>query len=105
MKKMKKILLGMMAFLITSMSSFATGAGGMVWEKPATGIAKSISGPVAGVIALVAVVVAALTWAMSEGGNMMGRVIKIVIGLAVAGGAAIVVSTLFGLSTAGGMMI
>ena len=61
MKKTKKILIGMMALSVISSNAFATGAGGMVWEKPASSIAKSISGPMAGVIALVVVIVAAFS--------------------------------------------
>ena len=97
MKKTKKILIGMMALSVISSNAFATGAGGMVWEKPASSIAKSISGPMAGV--------AAFAWAMTDGGNMMGKCIRIVAALAVVGGAATLISSVFGISTAAGMIL
>ena len=105
MKKTKKLLIGMMALSVISSNAFATGAGGMVWEKPASSIAKSISGPMAGVIALVVVIVAAFAWAMTDGGNMMGKCIRIVAALAVVGGAATLISSVFGISTAAGMIL
>ncbi|MFZ8018669.1 MULTISPECIES: TrbC/VirB2 family protein [Fusobacterium] len=105
MRKIKKMVLGIITLLSLSINSFATGAGGMVWEKPATSISKSISGPVAGVIALVSIVVACLAWAMTDGGNMMGKAIRIVVALAVVGSATLFLSTVFGINTSGGMMI
>ena len=105
MKKTKKLLIGMLALSIISSNAFATGSGGMVWEKPSSSIAKSISGPVAGVVALIVVIVAAFAWAMTDGGNMMGKCIRIVAALAVVGGAATFLSVVFGISTAGGMML
>lgn len=105
MRKIKKMVLRIIALSTLSINSFATGAGGMVWEKPTTSIAKSISGPVAGVIALVSIVVACLAWAMTDGGNMMGKAIRIVVSLAVIGSAALFLSTVFGINTSGGMMI
>ena len=105
MKKTKKLLIGMMALSVISSNAFATGSGGMVWEKPSSSIAKSISGPVAGVVALIVVIVAAFAWATTDGGNMMGKCIRIIAALAVVGGAATFLSAVFGISTAGGMML
>jgi trbC/VIRB2 family len=105
MKISKKLLMGMLALSVISSNAFATGSGGMVWEKPSSSIAKSISGPVAGVVALVVVIVAAFAWAMTDGGNMMGKCIRIVAALAIVGGAATFISAVFNISTAGGMMI
>ncbi len=102
---MFKKMLFVLSFIFLRAVSFATGAGGMVWEKPATTIQKSISGPMAGVVAIVVIVVAALTWAMSDGGNMMGRAIKIVCAFAIVGGAVLFVSSVFGINTSGGMLI
>ena len=105
MRKIKKMVLRIIALSTLNINSFATGAGGMVWEKPTTSIAKSISGPVAGVIALVSIVVACLAWSFTDGGNMMGKAIRIVVSLAVIGSAALFLSTVFGINTSGGMMI
>ncbi|WP_314292905.1 TrbC/VirB2 family protein [Fusobacterium periodonticum] len=101
--KIKVILFGMLVAL--SSNALATGGGGMVWEKPATSISKSISGPMAGVVALVVIIVAALTWAMTDGGNMMGKSIKIVVAFAIVGSAAVFINSLFGIATGGGMML
>ena len=101
----KKLLIGMLALSVISSNSFASGSGGMVWEKPASTISKSISGPMAGIIALIVVIVAAFAWAMTDGGNMMGKCIRIVAALAIVGGAATFISSVFGLSTSGGFML
>lgn len=107
MKKNKIIekVRGVLIFAVLSTSAFAQGNGGMVWEKSATSISKSISGPVAGVISLVAVIVGALTWAWSDGGNMMGKCIKMIAAFSIIGGAGVLLSSVFGISTAGGMLI
>ena len=97
----KKLLIGMLALSVISSNSFASGSGGMVWEKPAS----AISGPMAGVVALIVVIVAAFAWAMTDGGNMMGKCIRIVAALAVVGGAATFISSVFGISTGGGFML
>lgn len=107
MKKNKIIekVKGVLIFAVLSTSTFASGTGGMVWEKSATSISKSISGPVAGLVALVAVIVAACAWAFTDGGNMMGKCIKVVAALSLIGGAGVFLSSVFGISTAGGMLI
>lgn len=102
---MKKMWLTLGVLFIISANVFASGNGGMVWEKPATSISKSISGPVAGVVALIAIVIAALAWTFTDGGSLMGKAIKMVIGFAIVGSAAVFLNSVFGISTGGGMLI
>lgn len=105
MKKIKKIEVILCTLFVVAANAWASGNGGMVWEKPATSISKSISGSVAGIVALIAIVVAALTWTFTDGGSLMGKAIKMVIGFAIVGGAAVFLSSVFGISTGGGMLI
>lgn len=102
---MKKFWMMLSAMLVIFNNAFATGNGGMVWEKPATTISKSISGPVAGIVALVIIVVAALTWGFTDGGSLMGKAIKLVVVFAIVGSAAVFLNVVFGISTAGGLLI
>lgn len=105
MKKFKKLYVMLCGLFITTANAWASGNGGMVWEKPATSISKSISGPVAGVVALIAIVIAALAWTFTDGGSLMGKAIKMVIGFAIVGSAAVFLNAVFGISTGGGMLI
>lgn len=100
--KGKMVLLG----LIASVNTFAQNANAnMVWEKPAQQIRDSISGPVAGAVSLIAVVVAALAWSFTDGGNLMGKAIKIVIAFAIVGGAATLLVNVFGIKEVKGALI
>lgn len=92
--KNNKLIIGA-THLALSFATFAS-AQGLVWEGPLQKIKNSIQGPVAMGIGIIAVVVAGLTWAITEGGSMMGKAIKIVAGLAIAFGAATLIANLFG---------
>lgn len=101
-KKTGKHLTSIGIFLISSLNSFASSTG-MVWEGPLDKIKASIQGPVAMGISIIAVIVAGLAWTFTDGGNMMGKSIKIVAGLAIALGAATFIANVFG--KASGFMI
>ncbi len=72
-----------MCFL--SISSFASTNANMIWEKNTKDISASVSGPVAMGIGTIAIVVAALGWAITDGGSMTGKAIRIVLALTIAG--------------------
>lgn len=74
----------------------------MVWETPAEDISKSVSGPMAKVIALVVIVASAFGWVITENSGIMGKIIRIVIALAVVGGASVLLG-LFNIT--GGVVI
>lgn len=88
--------------LTMSAAAFASKNSKMVWENPSEQIQKSISGPMAKIIALVVIVAAAFGWVLTQDSGIMGKIIRIVIALAVVGGAATLLG-LFGI--AGGVMI
>lgn len=69
----------------------------MVWEEPTRLVSKSISGPVAMAIGVAAIAITGMIWAFTDG-SAMGKGIKIVIALALAGGAGIFVNV-FGLTS------
>lgn len=61
----------------------------MSWETPAEQIQSSISGPMAKVLAVVVIVVAAFSWVVTPDSGIMGKAIRIVIALAIVGGATV----------------
>ena len=88
--------------LVWSAVTFATTNSKMVWESPADEISKSVSGPMAKIIALVVIVASALGWVLTQDSGIMGKIIRIVVALAVVGGA----TRLLGLfNISGGVMI
>lgn len=90
--------------LFWSVATFAAGTTNstMVWENPSEQISKSVTGPMAKIIAIVIIVASAIGWAMTNDSSIMGKIIRIVIALAIVGGA----STLLGLfNLGGGVMI
>lgn len=95
MKKLATKFRVMLLMGIINVASFATTNSDMSWEEPTTGIKDSITGPVAQAVGLIAITVAALTWAYSDGGNMMGKAIKMVIALAIVGGSGVLISNVF----------
>lgn len=88
--------------LFWSIATFASTNSKMVWEKPSEEISTSVTGPMAKMIAGVIIVASAIGWAMTSDSSIMGKIIRIVIALAVIGG----VATLLGLfNISGGVMI
>lgn len=88
--------------LFWSVATFASSNSKMVWEKPSEAISTSVTGPMAKMIAGVIIVASAIGWAMTNDSSIMGKIIRIVIALAIIGG----VATLLGLfNIAGGVMI
>lgn len=98
---LKKFKIGVLS-LFWSVVTFASTNSKMVWESPADEISKSVSGPMAKAIALGIIVVSAFTWIISSDSSIMGKVIRIVIALAVVGGASVLLG-LFNIT--GGVMI
>ena len=98
---LKKFKIGMLS-LFWSVSTFASTNSKMVWESPADEISKSISGPMAKVIALVVIVASAFGWVLTQDSGIMGKIIRIVVALAVVGGASVLLG-LFNIT--GGVMI
>lgn len=98
---LKKFKIGMLS-LFWSVATFASTNSKMVWESPADEISKSVSGPMAKVIALVVIVASAFGWVITENSGIMGKIIRIVIALAVVGGASVLLG-LFNIT--GGVMI
>lgn len=88
--------------LIWSVATFASTNSKMVWENPADEISKSASGPMAKIIALVVIVASAFGWVLTQDSGIMGKIIRIVIALAVVGGASVLLG-LFNIT--GGVMI
>lgn len=74
----------------------------MSWETPAEQIQSSISGPMAKVLAVVVIVVAAFSWVVTPDSGIMGKAIRIVIALAIVGGATVLLG-LFNIT--GGVLI
>jgi hypothetical protein len=101
MKKFKLVIF--LGLLFNSMSLLASTNANMIWEKNTKDISASVSGPVAMGIGTIAIVVAALGWAITDGGSMTGKAIRIVLALTIAGGAGTLVYGLFGLT--GGAVI
>lgn len=88
--------------LVWSVATFASSNSKMVWESPADEISKSVAGPMAKIIALVVIVASAFGWVLTSNSDIMGKIIRIVIALAIVGGAA----TLLGLfNITGGVLI
>ncbi|STO26895.1 conjugal transfer protein TrbC [Fusobacterium necrogenes] len=98
---LKKFKIGMLS-LFWSVATFASTNSKMVWESPADEISKSISGPMAKVIALVVIVASAFGWVLTQDSGIMGKIIRIVVALAVVGGASVLLG-LFNIT--GGVMI
>lgn len=97
MKKFSKKLLLLGAIVLNGIATFATeNATAMVWEKPAKAISTSIQGPVAMAISTIAIVVAGLAWSFTDGGNFMGKAIRIVLGIVIAFGAVTLITNVFG---------
>lgn len=97
MKKFKLVIF--LGLLFNSMSLLASTNANMIWEKNTKDISASVSGPVAMGIGTIAIVVGAIT----DGGSMTGKAIRIVLALTIAGGAGTLVYGLFGLT--GGAVI
>lgn len=91
-----------MLSLMWSVATFASSNSKMVWESPADEISKSVSGPMAKIIALVIIVASALGWVITQDSSIMGKIIRVVIALAVVGGASVLLG-LFNIT--GGVMI
>lgn len=100
MKKFKLVIF--LGLLFNSMSLLTSTNANMIWEKNTKDISASVSGPVAMGIGTIAIVVA-LGWAITDGGSMTGKAIRIVLALTIAGGAGTLVYGLFGLT--GGAVI
>lgn len=98
---LKKFKIGVLS-LFWSVVTFASTNSKMVWESPADEISKSISGPMAKMIALVVIVASAFGWVLTQDSGIMGKIIRIVIALAVVGGASVLLG-LFNIT--GGVMI
>lgn len=98
MKKLfkKMAMLSSLSAIYAQQALAKSGGAGMVWEKPITNITKSISGPVAMGISTIAIVIAGLTWSFTDGGNMMGKAIKICLGVIIAFGAVTLITNIFG---------
>ena len=101
MKKFKLVIF--LGLLFNSMSLLASTNANMIWEKNTKDISASVSVPVAMGIGTIAIVVAALGWAITDGGSMTGKAIRIVLALTIAGRAGTLVYGLFGLT--GGAVI
>lgn len=93
----KRNVWSVILFLLST-SSFATTNANMIWEKNTKDISASVSGPVAMGIGTIAIVVAALGWAITDGGTLTGKAIKLVLALTIAGGATALTYGLFGLT-------
>lgn len=96
---MKKKWLLLMILVIASIECFAktsSNAATMLWEKPISTVADSVRGPVAMGISTISIVVAGLAWMFTEGGNMMGKMIKIALGAIIVFGVLILLYNLFG---------
>lgn len=98
LNKIKIIILS----TICSSMAFASKNSKMVWENPGEQIQSSISGPMAKVIAIVVIVVCAFGWVITQDSGIMGKIIRIVIALAVVGGATVLLG-LFNIT--GGVLI
>jgi type IV secretion system protein VirB2 len=95
----KKILLALLLLIVASPLFANTQNTGMPWETTLETIQRSITGPVARVIALILIVGGGVGLAVS-GGQGMGKMIWIAVGLGIALGAANLLTTLFGASGA-----
>lgn len=103
LKKVKNLVKLTMIMCFLSISSFASTNANMIWEKNTKDISASVSVPVAMGIGTIAIVVAALGWAITDGGSMTGKAIRIVLALTIAERAGTLVYGLFGLT--GGAVI
>ncbi|MEG9320134.1 TrbC/VirB2 family protein [Fusobacterium varium] len=88
--------------LIWSSFAFASKNSKMVWENPSEEISSSVSGPMAKVIALVIIICSAFGWVLTPDSGIIGKVIRIVIALAIVGGASVLLG-LFNIT--GGVLI
>src|SRR5258707_10237288 len=69
---------------------------GLPWESPISQITNPLTGPVAKGIGVTAIVAAGLTFAFSEGGSNLKKIMGIVFGLSVAFGGATFAASFFG---------
>jgi type IV secretion system protein TrbC len=69
---------------------------GLPWESPISQITNSLTGPVAKGVGVTAIVAAGLTFAFSEGGSNLKKIMGIVFGLSVAFGGATFAASFFG---------
>ncbi len=88
--------------LMWSSFAFASKNSKMVWENPSEEISSSVSGPMAKVIALVIIICSAFGWVLTPDSGIIGKVIRIVIALAIVGGASVLLG-LFNIT--GGVLI
>lgn len=88
--------------LMWSSFAFASKNSKMVWENPSEEISSSVSGPMAKVIALVIIICSAFGWVLTADSGIIGKVIRIVIALAIVGGASVLLG-LFNIT--GGVLI
>lgn len=105
MKPSKKLIQAMLAggaYLALAGVAHASGTS-MPWEGPLSTIQDSLTGPVASFIAVVAFLASGAVLAFGGGGDGMRKFIWAVFGVAIALGAAQVVTSLFG--TSGGSML
>ncbi len=103
-KKLNPFTLSLALWISLSQVSYASTAAGdaMPWTGPLQKIMESISGPVAKILAVIVIVMAGLGLAFGESGSGVRRLLQIVLGLAIAFGAASIVSSLF--TTSGGVV-
>ena len=100
MKNIKNKLFLASILLANGIQCLAKENKAMVWEKPASAIADSVKGPVAMAISTIAIVIAGLAWSFTDGGNFMGKAIRIVLGVVIAFGVSTLLAGVFG-ATAG----
>lgn len=85
-----------MAALFFPTSAYAAGAGGgepMPWEGPLNRVLTSFTGPVAQALCILAVVALGFSFAFSEGGGGMRKVLGVLLGVSIA-----VTATTFGVT-------
>lgn len=102
LKKLKITVLSLMVSAMWSVNAFATKNSKMVWENPSEEISTSVTGQMAKNVALVIIVVSALGWAITADSSIMGKIIRIIITLAIVGGAGILLGVF---NITGGVMI
>lgn len=91
-----KMTQAMLLLFVTANIALAADAGGaMPWEGPLQKIMDSISGPVAKVIAVIVIALAGFGIAFGESGSGVRRLFQVVLGLAIAFGAASIVASLY----------
>jgi len=82
------------AFLFPS-AALAAGAGGqpMPWETPLNAVLTSFTGPVAQALCILSIVVLGFSFAFSEGGGGLRRILGVLLGVSIA-----VTATSFGVA-------